>query len=58
MRKNVESASGGSGTLTIWFDKKDSDNFYIWEFSKDSFSGTWQWPGGGYSVTGKKINEF
>jgi hypothetical protein len=42
-------------TLTIWFGKKDSDNFYKGKISEDSFNGAWQWPGGGYSVTGKKI---
>ena len=44
-------------TLTIWFREKDSDNFYTGKFSKDgnSFSGAWQWPGGGYSVTGIRI---
>jgi hypothetical protein len=46
-------------TLTIWFGHKDSDNFYKGTFSKegDSFSGSWQWPGGGYSVTGKRIDK-
>lgn len=44
-------------TLVIWFGEKNSDNFYRGTFSKDgsSFKGAWQWPGGGYSVTGTRI---
>jgi hypothetical protein len=45
-------------TLTIWFMKKGSDNRYVGEFSKDgnSFKGAWAWPGGGYEVTGVRVN--
>ena len=44
-------------TLIIWFKEKDSDNFYKGIFSKDgnSFKGAWQWPGGGYSVVGTRV---
>ncbi|MBI3583661.1 MAG: hypothetical protein HY096_06890 [Nitrospinae bacterium] len=44
-------------TLTIWFGKKDSNNFYSGTFNKDgnSFKGAWQWPGGGYKITGRKL---
>ena len=44
-------------TLTIWFDKKGSNNFYRGTFNEDgsSFKGAWQWPGGGYSMVAKKI---
>lgn len=44
-------------TLIIWFKHKDSDNFYKGIFNEDgnSFSGSWQWPGGGYSVVGKRV---
>jgi hypothetical protein len=43
-------------TLTIWFGKKNSNNFYRGIFSEDgsSFKGAWQWPGGGYSMIAKK----
>jgi hypothetical protein len=43
---------------TIWFMKKNSDNHFIGTFSDDgqSYSGAWAWPGGGYKVTGKRIN--
>lgn len=44
--------------LTIWFMKKNSDNHYRGTFSADakSFIGAWSWPGGGYAVTGTRIN--
>jgi hypothetical protein len=44
-------------TLTIWFSHKHSDNFYQGTFANDgaSFRGAWQWPGGGYSVVGVRI---
>lgn len=44
-------------TFVIWFEKKDSDNFFMGTFNKDgnSYKGAWQWPGGGYSITAKKI---
>jgi hypothetical protein len=43
---------------TIWFMKKNSDNHFIGTFSDDgqSYSGAWAWPGGGYKVTGKRVN--
>ena len=44
-------------TLTIWFDKKDSNNFYKGTFNEDCsvLKGAWQWPGGGYSTVAKKL---
>lgn len=40
-------------TLRIWFGGTDSDNFFVGCFAPDgtSYSGEWQWPGGGYSST-------
>ena len=45
-------------TLRIWFGPRGSDNFMTSEFSADhnSYSGSWQWPGGGYSFVGTKIS--
>lgn len=39
-------------TLTTWFGDKESDNLFQGRFSEDgrSYSGSWQWPGGGYSA--------
>ena len=44
--------------LTIWFGRIGSENFYRAKFSKDgnSFCGAWQWPGGGYTVVGTRID--
>ena len=46
-------------TLRIWFGDKTSDYFFVGRFNSDrnSFSGGWQWPGGGYSVTGTRVAE-
>jgi hypothetical protein len=40
-------------TIRIWFGDKDSDNFFEGHFAEDgdSYSGEWQWPGGGYAAT-------
>jgi hypothetical protein len=40
-------------TIRIWFGDKTSDNFFEGRFSEDghSYSGNWQWPGGGYDAT-------
>ncbi len=40
-------------TLRTWFGEKDSNNFFVGRFAPDgsSYSGDWQWPGGGYSAT-------
>jgi hypothetical protein len=40
-------------TIRIWFGAKGSDNFFEGRFSEDgeSYSGRWQWPGGGYPAT-------
>ncbi len=45
--------------LTIWFMKKNSGNRFIGTISDDgqSYSGAWAWPGGGYEVTGKRMDE-
>jgi hypothetical protein len=39
--------------LTIWFMRKDSDNFFSGSIAEDgsSYEGAWAWPGGGYHVT-------
>jgi hypothetical protein len=39
--------------IQIWFGDIGSDNFFEGRFSHDglSYSGEWQWPGGGYSAT-------
>jgi hypothetical protein len=44
--------------LMIWFMKKNSDNRFVGSFSEDgrSYTGAWAWPGGGYEVTGNRID--
>lgn len=44
-------------TLTIWFGQKGSTNRFQGTFRPDgkSFSGAWEWPGGGYGVTGTRL---
>lgn len=39
--------------ITIWFGKKDSNNRFTGRFNEDgnSYSGAWEWPGGGYQAT-------
>ena len=39
--------------VRIWFGDKGSDNFFEGRFTEDgmSYSGRWQWPGGGYDVS-------
>ena len=43
--------------LTIWFGSRESNNFMKSTYSLDgnTFSGSWQWPGGGYSFKGKRL---
>ena len=43
--------------LTIWFGSRESNNFMKSTYSLDgnTFSGSWQWPGGGYSFNGKRL---
>ncbi len=43
--------------LTIWGGEKGSPAYYKGTFSEDgkTMTGGWVWPGGGYSVTGTKI---
>ena len=43
--------------LTIWFGSCESNNYMKTTYRPDgnSFSGSWQWPGGGYSFSGKKL---
>lgn len=43
--------------ITIWFGQRGSDNHFKGKFTKDgnSFSGAWEWPGGGYEATVTKI---
>ncbi len=43
-------------TLRTWFGEKNSNNFFEGTFSSDgnSYSGKWQWPGGGYAATMKR----
>jgi hypothetical protein len=40
-------------TIRIWFGDKGSNNFFQGRFSEggNSYSGRWQWPGGGYEAT-------
>jgi hypothetical protein len=44
--------------LRTWFGDKDSNNFFEGKFSRDgnSYSGKWQWPGGGYEATMTRIS--
>jgi hypothetical protein len=44
-------------TLTIWGGQKGSSAYYKGTFSgdKNSFSGSWVWPGGGYSTTTTRV---
>ncbi len=39
--------------IRTWFGDKGSDNFFEGRFSDGgrSYSGNWQWPGGGYAAT-------
>ncbi len=39
--------------IRIWFGDQGSENFFVGTFDEDmnSFSGRWQWPGGGYEAT-------
>lgn len=39
--------------IRIWFGDQGSDNFFEGRFCEDgrSYSGSWQWPGGGYTAT-------
>jgi hypothetical protein len=39
--------------VRVWFGDKGSDNFFVGRFNEDgsSYSGAWQWPGGGYRST-------
>ena len=43
--------------ITIWFGEKGSSNFFKGKISEDgnTMTGAWQWPGGGYSVTGTRV---
>ena len=45
-------------TFRIWFGPRDSDNFMTSEFAPDysSYTGSWKWPGGGYSFIGRRIS--
>jgi hypothetical protein len=43
--------------LTIWYGEKDSPNHFTGKFSEDgnSYSGEWEWPGGGYKATATRV---
>jgi hypothetical protein len=45
-------------TIKIWFGEKGSDNYFEGRFSEDgdSYTGAWQWPGGGYTATLTRVN--
>lgn len=44
-------------TINTWFGEKDSDNFFEGRFTDArSYSGAWQWPGGGYNATLTRID--
>jgi hypothetical protein len=44
-------------SLTIWFGEKGSDNHFLGTFSEDgdTITGSWEWPGGGYDATMKRV---
>ena len=44
-------------TLRTWFGERGSNNHFEGRFSEDgdSYSGAWQWPGGGYSATATRV---
>jgi hypothetical protein len=44
-------------SIRIWFGDKDSHNFFEGTFADGyaSYSGRWQWPGGGYEVSVVRI---
>jgi hypothetical protein len=44
-------------TLTIWGGRRGSDSRYTGTFSADgnTLSGTWSWPGGGYTTTSTRV---
>ncbi len=46
-----------NNTFTVWFGERDSNNYFQGTFSPDnkSYSGAWHWPGGGYSITAKRV---
>lgn len=46
------------GTHWTWFGDKDSDNFFKGKLSEDgkTLTGRWQWPGGGFDVTSRKVS--
>lgn len=43
--------------IMIWFGHKDSQNRFKGKFSEDgnSYSGAWEWPGGGYEASATRI---
>ena len=45
-------------TLRMWFGDKGSDNSFEGRFTEDgnSYTGAWQWPGGGYTATLTRVN--
>jgi hypothetical protein len=45
-------------TIRTWFGDKSSDNYFEGLFSEDgnSYTGAWQWPGGGYEVTLTRVS--
>lgn len=44
-------------TIETWFGDKNSDNWFEGTFSGDgnSYTGKWQWPGGGYEATMTRV---
>lgn len=46
-------------TLTIWFGDRDSPAYFRGTFSDDgdTLAGRWQWPGGGYEATSRRVGK-
>jgi len=46
-------------TLTIWFGDRDSPAYFRGTFSDDgdTLTGRWQWPGGGYEATSRRVGK-
>lgn len=44
-------------TLKTWFGERNSDNWFEGTFNSNgnSYSGKWQWPGGGYEATMTRV---
>lgn len=45
-------------SITIWFGDEGSESFFSARFGADgdSYAGAWQWPGGGYSASARRVH--